>query len=257
MSTYSLASERIDRNNRLPYYVQLRQLLLRHITDGQLAPGELLPSEADLCEMFDISRTVVRQAVGELVNEGRLRRQRGKGTFVAEPKLEEQFFESTEGLFEDLTSRGHDVRSEIVELDSVIPPVKVHEALELADGDRCVQLGRVRSVDGETLMYTRAWLPERIHDDLLGTLRAAELERRSLYRTLADAGISIAYGRRTVEALPATQRIGRLSGVETGTAMLYIESVGFDADHRPVEFFRAWHRGDRARIGINVVRVQP
>ena len=77
MTTYSLASERIDRNNPLPYYVQLRQLLLRHITDGQLAPGELLPSEAELCEMFDVSRTVVRQAVGELVNAGRLRRQQG------------------------------------------------------------------------------------------------------------------------------------------------------------------------------------
>lgn len=254
MITQSLGSDRIDKNNPLPYYEQLRQLLLRHITGGELAPGDLLPSEAELCEMYAVSRTVIRQAVGELVNEGRLRRQRGKGTFVAEPKLDEQFVESTAGFFEDLTSRGHRVRSEIVELDSVIPSVRAREALELADGDRCVELGRVRSVDGEIITYTQSWLPEWINDDLLGTLRSVELEGRSLYRVLADAGVTIATGRRTLEALPATERIARLIDVEAGTPVLYIESVGFDADQRPVEFFRAWHRGDRARIGINVVR---
>lgn len=257
MSTSQLLSlDRIDKNNPLPYYEQLRQLILRHITGGELVPGDLLPSETELCEMYAVSRTVIRQAIGELVNEGRLQRQRGKGTFVAEPKLDEQFFKSTEGFFEDLTSRGHGVHSEIVELDSVIPSARVRDALELADGDRCVELGRVRSVDGEVITYTRSWLPERINDDLLGTLRSAELEGRSLYQILADTGVTIATGRRTLEALPATEHIAHLIDVEAGTAVMYIESVGFDANQRPVEFFRAWHRGDRTRIGINVVSNQ-
>lgn len=243
----------IDKSSPLPYYEQLRQLLLRQIAEDGLEPGALLPSEAELCERYDVSRTVVRQAVGELVNEGRLRRHRGKGTFVAGPKLNEQFMQSTVGFFEDLTSRGHDVRSQVLSCDPVDPPDQAREALELTVGERCIELIRLRSVNGEVLTYTRSYLPVDLAPNLPSRLRAGDLEHQSLYRMLEDAGITIASGHRSLEAIAANERLAGLLDVDPGSPVLYIESLARDGRGTPVEFFRAWHRGDRTRLEVDVV----
>lgn len=243
----------IDRNSPVPYYEQLRQVLLQLVEDDGLRPGDLLPSEAELCETYGVSRTVVRQAVGELVNEGRLRRERGKGTFVAEPKLHEQFVQSTGGFFDDFTSRGHAVGSRVVRLDMGTPPEAGAKALGLStDGAACVELSRVRSVNGELIAYTESYLPSTLLRDLLGRLRASDLENQSLYQVLSTAGVSIATGTRSVEAVGATRRLADLLDVQQGAPVLYMESVVYDEGRRPVEYFEAWHRGDRTRLDFTV-----
>ena len=83
----------IEWGSKLPYYVQLKQILVKAIEQGELKPGDMLPTEAELCDRYRVSRTVVRQALGEMVSEGRLYRLRGKGTFVTGQKLSERFLD--------------------------------------------------------------------------------------------------------------------------------------------------------------------
>lgn len=77
----------INKHSPLPIYYQLEQGIKEMIEKGQLQPGEMIPSEREWAEMYEISRMTVRQAINNLVNDGYLVRKRGKGTFVATKKL--------------------------------------------------------------------------------------------------------------------------------------------------------------------------
>ena len=87
--------EGIDKISPVPYYYQLEQLLREKIENGKLKPGDILPSEAELCSTFKVSRTVVRQALNKLTQDGLVYKEKGKGTFVAKPKLQEKFVQRT------------------------------------------------------------------------------------------------------------------------------------------------------------------
>ncbi|MFD0854044.1 GntR family transcriptional regulator, partial [Actinomadura adrarensis] len=91
----------IDRRSPLPYYAQLKQLLIVRLETG-MEPGSRLPGEMTLCEEYGVSRTVVRQALDELEAEGRIVRRKGQGTFAAARKTDETLFQSLTGLYEDV-----------------------------------------------------------------------------------------------------------------------------------------------------------
>ena len=76
---------KLSMDSDIPLYAQLVGIIKRNISTGALSVGDLLPSEAELCRWMNISRNTVRQAIGELEDEGLVVRKRGKGTFVADP----------------------------------------------------------------------------------------------------------------------------------------------------------------------------
>ena len=244
----------IDHDARLPYYEQLQQLIVREIARDSLEPGHLMPSEAEMCARYEVSRTVVRQAVGELVNEGVLQRRRGKGTFVAKPKLSEQFMESTVGFFEDMTSHGHSVLSSVLSVDRVEVVGRARELIGAASGTHCIEVVRLRAVNDEVVAFTKSYIV-RDDDIMLEELRGTDLSTASLYRILADQfGLRIDTGHRSIEAVAASGMLSKLLEVGPGEPLLYIESVARNSAGEVIECFLAWHRADRMRIEMNVVR---
>ena len=81
-----MSGGQVERGSAVPFYAQLKALLVADLESGRLQPGDRLPGEHDLCRRFGVSRTVVRQALGELEAEGRLRRRKGRGTFAKESR---------------------------------------------------------------------------------------------------------------------------------------------------------------------------
>ena len=244
----------IRRDTRLPFYDQLKSLILADIEKRGLKPGELLPSESEMCEQHGVSRTVVRQAIGELVNEGVVVRQRGKGTFVVQPKLRENFMQSTVGFFEDLAELGLAVKSQVLNCEFVKVSKAVADALETEPNSKRIEIVRLRSVDDELVAFTKSYLNS---DDpaLLATLKASDLATQSLYSVLeTQAGLRIESGHRSLEAISASGLLPKMLKLKPGAPVLYIESIGRDTLGRPVEFFQAWHRADRTRLEIDVVR---
>src|SRR5207237_9066590 len=79
----------LERTNPLPLYYQLKEVLKQQIRSGHLAPHTAIPSEPELVANYHVSRATVRQALAELVHEGLLYRQHGKGTFVCEPRVQQ------------------------------------------------------------------------------------------------------------------------------------------------------------------------
>ena len=79
----------VDKESRIPIYLQLKELIKERILQGEYRPGQLIPSERELCMQYGISRMTARQAIGELQNEGYLYKLQGKGTFVSSGKIEQ------------------------------------------------------------------------------------------------------------------------------------------------------------------------
>jgi len=76
----------INKYSNIPLYSQLKNLIIEKIESGEYPPESKIPSEQELCDLFDISRPTVRQAISELTNSGYLYKEKGKGTFVSKPK---------------------------------------------------------------------------------------------------------------------------------------------------------------------------
>lgn len=244
-------ARRIDRRSPVPFYYQLKQILAQDIESGRYEPGDRLPGEHDLCQAFDVSRTVVRQALAELETEGLLQRRKGRGTFVMPRKVSESLFQNLTGLYEDVTARGGTLRSEVRRLERVPASVSVATELGLEEEDAVIVLDRLRFVNEVPWVVVTTYLPYELCPQLL----QEDMEYQSLYAVLEQRyGIGIAYGRRSVEATTANAAIARALKIEEKDPILLLRSTSYGEDDRPIEHFIASHRGDLSRFEVNLVR---
>jgi GntR family transcriptional regulator len=241
----------IDKASPVPFYYQLRQLLERAVADGVLAAGDQIPTEASLCERYDVSRTVVRQALSDLERTGLVTRLKGKGTFVAQPKVSEFVAQSLTSLHEDLSARGERLETKVLRLEA--EPVSPHVAamLELPDSERIVLLERLRFLRGEPLVVTTAYMPYSICARIL----ELDMSERSLFETYEqELGLKLHRGSRAMEARAATTEIAHHLAVPEGSPILAFSGVTYLDDGRPVEYFIGLHRGDRSRFETELFR---
>ena len=91
-----LLEKKLDKTTPVPLYFQLKELIMAEIKNGTYPKDSAIPTEKELSDMFDISRTTVRQAIAEMVQEGWLYRVKSKGTFVSQPKINQDFIQKLE-----------------------------------------------------------------------------------------------------------------------------------------------------------------
>src|SRR5579883_3425261 len=125
----------LERSNPLPLYHQLKEVLRQQIRAGHLAPHTAIPSEPELVARYHVSRATVRQALTELVHEGLLYRQHGKGTFVCEPRVQQTVSELT-SLSEELRSRGQRPGGLLIVSELVRGSETIREQLHLTDAEQ-------------------------------------------------------------------------------------------------------------------------
>jgi len=247
----SNSSFHVDRRNPLPLYAQLKQSLREQIVRGHWKPGDVIPAEPELCRGCGVSRTVVRQALTELALEGLIVRERGRGTFVAPPKLTESAVQRLSGFYEDMSILGHPPVSQVLKQDVVPASKQVAARLALHTGTYVIEIERLRFVHEEPLVLTTTYLPLELCPGLVN----ADLTRRSLYEYLeSECDLSLARGRRTIEAVAADERQARLLRVRKGAPLILLYSVSYLADGRPIEYYLALHRADRSRFEVELVR---
>ena len=248
----ALVDDAIDRHSAAPMYDQLRQLIIDGIARDGLQPGDPLPGEHRLCERYGISRTVVRQALAQLEHEGLVERVKGKGTFVSRPRTSESLVHTLVGLYDDVERRGGHVHSDVLRHEQTTADEEVGLALEVPVGSPVVALERLRHVDGEPWSLSTTWMPEAVGRVTLG----ADLTEGSLYRLLADNGIVATHGVRSAEATVATHEQAQHLGVSAGSALLRLRSISRSSDGTPIEYFIAYHRGDRSRFEFQLQQEQ-
>lgn len=232
----------------VPLHRQLRDWIADSLVRQAVPPGTMLPGEYALCRDFGVSRTVVRQALAQLEDDGIIERVKGKGTFVARRRIPERLAHTLIGLYEEAAARGAQVRSEVRRLEWVIPAPAVAEALATTPGDQVLELERLRVVDGEPWSLATTWLPARLAGAILGQ----DLAGRSLYQLLGEYGTRAVSGTRSVDAAVATTQQAELLGVRPADPLLVLRSVSYDQHDQPMEVFVAYHRGDRSRFEFHL-----
>ncbi|MCD5314089.1 GntR family transcriptional regulator [Kineosporia babensis] len=242
-------TSKIDRRSAVPLYSQLKRLLVADLAVQGLEPGDRMPGEHELCESYDVSRTVVRQALLELEHEGVIRRERGRGTFVADLHSSRGIGGALVGTFEDIQSEGTEQHSYVVRKGVVPATALVARDLQVGVGDEVVEIERIREVDGVKWAFTRTHLPMAVGLPLLDL----PLEDVSLFGILErDYGIRFERANRSVEVGLAPETVASALEIAAGAPMLVMRSLSLDGSGRPVERFVGYHRGDRSRMEIEV-----
>lgn len=230
----------------VPKHRQLRDILLSLI-DSELTPDSPIPSERELVTRFNVSRATVREAVGRLVSEGRLYRVRGKGTFVAAPRVESQLHLAS--FTEDMRRRGHKPSTIVLGADESIPPPPARAALGLTNTDRAYRIERLRSADGAPMAHEVSWLPAGplpglLEHDLAG----------SVYSILArDYGRLLDSAAQTVWAEGADPLRSRVLRVPPAAPLLVFRRTSY-ASGRPMEHVTSWYRADRYQVHMKLDR---
>src|SRR5258708_33966948 len=142
-------------------YARVETVLAADITDGDLKVGDQLPTEDSLIARFGVSRITVRRAIQNLVSRGLVEIRRGKGTFVAAPKITQDLKELS-GFVEDMHALGHKPTARVIGKESVTANATVARQLALTRGERVVRIRRVRLADGVPLSFDETYLPLEI-----------------------------------------------------------------------------------------------
>ncbi len=240
----------IDRHGSLPRYYQLKEIIREKVRSGAWPPGEPIPSERELSEQYGISRMTVRQSVSELVNEGLLFREQGRGTFVDRPKISQQLLRLT-GFSEDIGARQQLPSARVLEMAMRPCDETIATRLRIKPGQLVFQLRRLRLADAEPLALETSILSfigcERLLDE--------DLERHSLYRLLETVYQQpLVEAEQEVEAGLAGAPEAETLGIAPGDPVLLTRRLTFTERQRPIEYATSVYRGDKYTFFARLAR---
>lgn len=237
----------IDRKNPIPLYIQLKEFIVQKIENNEWVTGELIPSEIELQNQFNLSRTTVRQALGELVSAGVLERIQGKGTFVAKPKLEPKRPDLT-GFTHDMKDKGHQITSEVLKQSVVRSNDKLIKLFR--NNNDVFNLERIRYVDGLPVGYHKAFI--NISVTPFVNLDKYDFSADSLYEALVQEGVVFGEAEETVEADVADDYYAELLNIPTGSPVLILTRTVYLEDGIPYEYTKMVYRSDRYKYSIKL-----
>lgn len=233
----------------MPLYHQLKQALLELVESDGLLPGDRFPSEAEIEATYKVSRSTVRQALQQLVLEGRLQRIQGKGTFLADVGLIHTTFLTS--FTENMKEQGHEPSREVLEVGIQAMSARIARELGISEVSNCLEalyLLRVLLVDGEPVGLAETWLPLSTLGERVDVLTRENLTDSSLYALLrADVGLELRDGRETVYVLAADSRLSAALNCSHGAPMLAVDRTTFGREGEPVEFTHLIFDGARYR----------
>jgi GntR family transcriptional regulator len=239
----------IDKSSPLPIYYQIEEQIKQKIDNGELQPGDALPSEREYAEQFEISRMTVRQAINNLVSEGYLFRQKGRGTFVAEKKLEQNLVGLT-SFTEDMKARGLKPSSQLVSFEIIPAPEKIANRLSITKYAPVYEIKRVRLADDVPMaletVYISANLVKGLTEDIVNS---------SLYQYI-EGQMNLKIGRavQTLESTIAHEIEEKHLKVEKGAPILVMERHTFLENGVPLEIVKSAYRADRYKFTIEMNR---
>lgn len=253
MESEMFSGEIIDKNTPVPMYFQLKNIILKEIEAGRLKPGDYIPTETELREQFDISRTTVRQAITELVMEGYLERDKGRGTFVSRPKMEQKFMQSIISYAEEMRLLGFVPKTEILEM-KVIPASEREEARQklcIPEDGEIIYIKRLRYASDEPMVVDEVCLSTACAALLdIGPDQIAEY---GLYHFLFQKNeTKVMHVTRQIESVACGKKVSELLGIPKGAPVQLTTTLSYNKDEVPLEYTVAHYRGDKTKFRVDL-----
>jgi len=228
-------------SDKQPLHVAISQQLKEKIEAGVYAPGERLPSEFDLGEVFGVSRTTIRKAIANLIQQGLVTTQQGKGIFVTE-KHKISFSMSNPLMYFDaaLKRQGYQGRVQSLRFQLTKPPLEVMRKLQLAHGKTKVYWQeKIYYADDTPIALDVTYYPEAIARPL-----AEKLQQGFTYSTLVTGGVELKAAKVSLESVPATYELSEYLAVPLGMPLLVFNYVAYGGDRHPAVCGKTLSRSD-------------
>ncbi|NLJ38296.1 MAG: GntR family transcriptional regulator [Candidatus Atribacteria bacterium] len=239
----------LNRKTPIPLYYQLIEMIRKDIETGVLKPGDVIPSERELSEKYQISRPTVRQAIKELAYEGLLNREKGKGTFVSRPKFNYGFIQQFSTFYDDMAEKGYQVHTKVLNIEVRNDLPNIGKILNIAENDPIICIERMRYVEGEPIVKVSNFIPFSLCPDLVHE----DLTDKSLYRTLFEKYHLRAFRAEiTLEATVADNLDSKVLEIPEGAPVIFMKNITFTPENTIMDYFQSRFRGDKGKIKVEV-----
>ncbi len=248
----------MNSNLPLPKYHQIYLVLREQLIDGAYRDG--LPGDFSLMHQFGVARITVRKALSQLVDEGLIIREPGKGTrAVVQERLNHKHTAlhselkqaKLSGLLENLVSMGLNTQVEVLSVQMLNPPEDVREGLQISSHQFVQKAVRVRSTEDGPLSYITTWVPAEIAKNF----GKRELQRKPILLLLEEAGVKVARAEQAITAKLADSVVAKHLDVQVGSALLAVRRLIYDQNDRPLQWLNGLYRPDRYEYQMQLSRV--
>lgn len=237
----------ISKDNPLPLHYQVKQILLEMIENEELKPGDVVPTERELCELQGVSRMTVNKAILSLVNEGILYREQGKGTFVAKPK-EKQQLSHLKSFTEDMNEKGLRTNTKIL-FFKIIKTTKQNKIMLNMpnEEEHVIEISRLRLSEDEPIALETVWIPRYLFPDMT----RETIEGKSLYEVFKEKyGYKIKKAKQTIEPIMLNEYESELLNQDNNALALMFRRVTSMENEVPIEYTKAIYRSDRYKYEV-------
>lgn len=231
----------IDKKSIIPVYIQLKSIILDNIEKGLWKEGQLISSERELSDEFSISRMTIRQALGELVQEGYLYKKKGKGTYVCKPKVTQQDIMSFTEMIE---KTGGELKNIILEFDVIETPDFLSS---IFDDSKVYKINRNRVVDNEVIANELIYMPVSLASDLKETDLTG-----SIYKYLESLNHYVSYCKSSINSVLYNEEYEKLFNLDDMVALLKVSNKVYDSEDRLIFFEKAIYRSDKYTLEVNI-----
>jgi len=238
-----------QRNATLPAYHRLYVILAENIKNSVYTPGMLLPSENVLTQTYDVSRVTVRRALDQLVEDGLVKKHKGQGTIVTLAGSAKNKSRIT-GLLSNLVSQGLEFSNKTLFWDVVTPTQWVAQKLDLTAGSECYLIRRIRYLDDAPISHASIYLPQEIGAEIIANA-GSDLFVLDLLEETSNPVIDMTFD---MSATLADGEVAELLDLATGSPILRMQGLGYDAQQRPIYFQDSRYHPDRYEYRVNLVR---
>jgi GntR family transcriptional regulator len=244
----SLQFEPLDKKSFTPLYFQIQSQLLKMINSGKLRAGDSLPGEEELGHVYGVSRMTSRQALQVLKQQGFASRQRGRGTFVTQPKVEKDITHLS-GFTAEMHALGMKATSRVLVAEVIPAAAEVAAQLAVEVTSPIFRLRRLRLADGLPVAIEEGCLPL----GLCPGIQKFDFSRVSLYTTLRERyAIRVSSASEILEARAATRQEAKLLEIKSRSSLLIISRTLWSVEGKPIETTRSSYRGDRYRAVLRI-----
>lgn len=228
---------------KIPLYQKIENDIKEQIDQKKLKAGEIIPSENQLSNMYDVSRMTVRQALNNLVLEGYLYKHKGKGTFVSERKIEKSIH-GVRGFTEEMNESGRVVKNEVTVFEKIVPTDNIAEKLFLDNNQEIYYIERVRYGNDIPVLYEVLYVPVHLFKDL-----TKEDMNHSFYNFVeTKTPYKITHCFQTIEAKPSNKLIEERLKIDKKSPVLSITRNTFLSNGRPFEYVISTYRSDQYKF---------
>jgi Transcriptional regulators len=231
----------LTESNDMPFYQKILTFIRHQIQSGTLKPGDMLPPESELCNIYGVSRTTIRLAMDQLAEEKLITRQRGKGSYISNPKLQRNL-NHLYSFTEDMKNMGLNPYSKIIESCLIKNTGNISEILKLSPDSDIFKLVRIRYADKEPILLETSYIPYYLCSGIL----QEDFTTVSLYSMLQfKFKLQLSRAVETYEAIKLDKNTAKLLGCSPSSSAFNIHRTGYLDSGIPYEYTNSSVRSDK------------